>query len=1215
MIKKRFIIIFSLIILVFSIVPIPNFENLEIEKVYAVEFPDPTPFTISNSMVRINSKGVSLNVTERTRASNADYFIELSNDNMGLYDSMNFLFVYSNDEGRPTGAFLYDPHEVNETKSYTCDYEFNYTQNPNYFWCYQEISEPIIDNQTNTTIGYNNFTIIVKEHSFETGNLGQKIAYWNESHIENERVIGGYTQGSKWGYNYYRLDDVPFDIGANYQVRIPMNFNLNTSGKIDIFIWPSELTIDEAITLGHYIYVDPWWDVSKEFRRLVINSSKINLGIPYSVNDTFGIKGYFYWTQCGANGEPCYVYYNGDFLDLAFANETTEYFWENATDNTTGNNYQAVWEPHNLALHMESNNDNALLDSTTNSRHGAITGSVTKVTGKIGSGMDFATGYVNFGNNADFNEWGCLNVWVNPDQVNTAVNAIAGVWSDANNRWGITIDTAEAGDVQFYVTGSGWKDFGTLTVGQWSMLTVSNTSGSFKLYNNAGLITTFTDDFGSGSVKELWIGGLTDAGGTYNGQMDEFTISPDSCDLPEIQQMYWGDNNLTYLGDESYVPHNVTITSPSDGVASSNTTWIFDVEINNSDTTVMQGLNISIYNVSGLVFNASNTTEVINGSITTIEVDILFDNIYDVFAQLLDGNDAVSTSANITITRDTVPPENITIQSPSVNNIFNLSTLIDFNISSVIDAVSSVDSCWRSIDGGENITLQNTTGNWNNQTLFTSGKDMNVKFYCNDTVGNINTTIPSVSFAVIAIDQQSPTNDVILYGLLVDHIINISCDPCVNVTLFINDLKNVNFNTSSLTSDADNTISYSHTSTGVYNWSVELCSGLGCVNSTQRNYTVTFANFTIIVMDEVNETNILESIEVRILDPSTYNILFRGNTSNTTGAVSFNLTLRQYVITASTLSSNYPYSRFIFKTLVNGTAANDNEASINATGFGSFKIWLISIDDEVVFPSFIMNDLTNTFPCNETIFRVIKYINATRTIINQQVFDVQCKVPVYLLVGHRYILTVDNGDVERINGEFFPISSVDVSLVIRIIDFPVGTSRYDTLNWNLSQGSSVFAWLDTLISIDSITVTWFNASNPSQIYNTVSSTSSQGVISFVPSFNGTIGFNVFIQSSVYGTINETTYFDYFSSTRPRIDLGGNVSQWMRSGFSMVFVIIEVLTIGPMSGGFGYIAVAATIGFFSYIGWLPLSPFTMGVILIVTTLSLISARKRGEEGYT
>ena len=107
---------------------------------------------------------------------------------------------------------------------------------------------------------------------------------------------------------------------------------------------------------------------------------------------------------------------------------------------------------------------------------------------------------------------------------------------------------------------------------------------------------------------------------------------------------------------------------------------------------------------------------------------------------------------------------------------------------------------------------------------------------------------------------------------------------------------------------------------------------------------------------------------------------------------------------------------------------------------------------------------------------------------------------------------------------------------------------------------------------------------------------------------------MFIQSSSYGTINETVFFDYFSSDRPRIDLGGNVSQWIRSGFSVVFIIIEVLTVGPMGGGFGYIATAATIGFFRYIDWLPINPFTVGLIVIVTMLGIISARKRGEEGY-
>ena len=94
----------------------------------------------------------------------------------------------------------------------------------------------------------------------------------------------------------------------------------------------------------------------------------------------------------------------------------------------------------------------------------------------------------------------------------------------------------------------------------------------------------------------------------------------------------------------------------------------------------------------------------------------------------------VSQERIITVLGDTIPPI-ITIQSPL--NITYTTTSIWANVT--LNEAGSW--CGRSLDGGANVSLTNSSGNWNNLMTGLAEGSHNVKFYCNDTAGNMNSTI------------------------------------------------------------------------------------------------------------------------------------------------------------------------------------------------------------------------------------------------------------------------------------------------------------------------------------------------------------------------------------------------------------------------------------------------------------------------------------------
>ncbi len=182
-------------------------------------------------------------------------------------------------------------------------------------------------------------------------------------------------------------------------------------------------------------------------------------------------------------------------------------------------------------------------------------------------------------------------------------------------------------------------------------------------------------------------------------------------------------------------PPVISIQSPQNITYSVNSVWT-NVTLDEPGSVVLRsldgGLNVSLANSSG------NWNGLISG-LANGSHDVKF------YANDTSGN-AASSTVFFTISVDTTPPT-IFIQSPANTTYAVNSAWANVTLNEVGSVVL------RSLDGGANVSLSNSSGNWNNLMSGLVSGSHNVRFYANDTTGN-NAASPTVVFTV---DTIAPT--------------------------------------------------------------------------------------------------------------------------------------------------------------------------------------------------------------------------------------------------------------------------------------------------------------------------------------------------------------------------------------------------------------------------------------------------------------------------
>ena len=235
---------------------------------------------------------------------------------------------------------------------------------------------------------------------------------------------------------------------------------------------------------------------------------------------------------------------------LSSSSDTVIYmFYGDPSITTSQENVAGVWSPnHKLVLHMYDQDSSHIKDSTSNGYVGTKEGDPIETTGKLVKAQHFdGSDRINFGNNSNFNSWRTFCMWIRPEVIDNSEDVVVAVWSNSSNRWAFKVDAdAVPGDLAFYVTGSGWKDVGDLSLNTWHFVVVTwSEDGTFRTYMNGNLVSTFTGDFGSGSDKPLIFGSFYSGNSTYGftGILDEVRMRSDAASAEEITTMYNNQND------------------------------------------------------------------------------------------------------------------------------------------------------------------------------------------------------------------------------------------------------------------------------------------------------------------------------------------------------------------------------------------------------------------------------------------------------------------------------------------------------------------------------------------------------------------------------------------------------------------------------------------------------------------------------------------------
>ena len=286
------------------------------------------------------------------------------------FGDLDFLWGFNTTEVKPVKAEFYKPHFVNWTTNHSaffynvssisitdepCDYgnEYNsYKRKITYQVCSQW-------NETTWECEkYNTTSAVVCFDSYEQNGTNYT-AFWHTKHsrIENWINVGKYFNHIEYNYGgmnrWYFIKNFEIEPNKTYTVRayvkVPVTTE-GTSGKYFFAVKRSAETLSEAISNGHFMVLDPWWNSSWNKKRpIYIDNTggsaqtyyQVSLNISYDsdmqpdfddirvVNETSG-ETVPYWIENKSDGSWCKLWFNASYIPASsWCNDTYYLYYGN----------------------------------------------------------------------------------------------------------------------------------------------------------------------------------------------------------------------------------------------------------------------------------------------------------------------------------------------------------------------------------------------------------------------------------------------------------------------------------------------------------------------------------------------------------------------------------------------------------------------------------------------------------------------------------------------------------------------------------------------------------------------------------------------------------------------------------------------------------------------------------------------------------------------
>jgi len=287
------------------------------------------------------------------------------------FGDLDFLWGFNTTEVKPTKAEFYKPHFVNWTTNHSAFFynvsSISVTDEPcNYGNEYNSYKRKItyqVCSQWNETTWecekYNTTSAVVCFDSYEQNGTNYT-AFWhtNHSRLEDWLNIGKYLNHTEYNYDgmdkWWYIKNFEIEPNKTYTarayVKVPVTTE-GTSGKYYFAVKRSVETLSEAISSGHFMVLDPWWNASWSRKRAIhINNTgnsnaltdyQVMLNITYDsdmnsnfsdirvVNDTSG-ETVPYWIENKSDGSWCKIWFNASYIPASsWCNDTYYLYYGN----------------------------------------------------------------------------------------------------------------------------------------------------------------------------------------------------------------------------------------------------------------------------------------------------------------------------------------------------------------------------------------------------------------------------------------------------------------------------------------------------------------------------------------------------------------------------------------------------------------------------------------------------------------------------------------------------------------------------------------------------------------------------------------------------------------------------------------------------------------------------------------------------------------------
>lgn len=632
--------------------------------------------------------------------------------------------------------------------------------------------------------------------------------------------------------SYYFIQDINFNEGETKKIKVTFDAQPNSNGKWELFIKRNSDTIQEALTSGDYVHLDPWWDSNwgKKKKIEITENSGINLkdyqlrlNISYNSdmnNDWSDVRfldssethelDYFLWNTTSdyaiidvqmnisaSSSDYFYLYYGNPIASTTSNGENTYYYFEDFNDES-GSKPSGWTDINGDGTYDFIDNVNPY--EGTKFFHHNDTGGDSNPTGNA-SATTYDMGKYMF-------QYASLSGGASPSPLNFYITNLT------------SVDTANKRCVSAYVltTGASWTSYQF----QWNSSNVwraviDEDAGSFSAYDNA-------------------VDGVDDCGSFFFAHSNGAATGNSSIDIFAFANFTYPEPNYS-VGSEISGSITVTLEEPINNYNSSLNDIVFNCTVASESTIV----NVSLFENFSSTWhpNVSDTS----GLATTYHF-----NVTDIPDGYYLWNCWANTSISMTntslnnrsITIDTTLPQ-ISFNSNSTVNNTNSSQnwfyiypdIIEINLRNISFYLYNYTSLVSIINYGDIQGNNYTSLNDGNYSYNMSIKDWSdnsgfslTRYYV------VDTTVPKIIFSTNTKINNSNISQNFIY---VD--INVIEANERNISFYLYNSTNTLFNVTNYT-NGERSVNWTNLREGNYSYNSTIRDWVDNINSTSTNYII-----------------------------------------------------------------------------------------------------------------------------------------------------------------------------------------------------------------------------------------------------------------------------------------------------------------------------------------------------------------------------------------